>query len=83
MPIQVCHLRYTRTTGGSPINRQKKGTITVYEIKFTVTKETLDRLFELKKREGKHNLTGNEFAAELLEEVLSERQPTLPKVLDE
>lgn len=55
----------------------------MYEIKFTVTKETLDRLFELKKREGKHNLTGNEFAAELLEEVLSERQPTLPKVLDE
>lgn len=55
----------------------------MYEIKFTVTEDTLDRLFELKKREGKHNLTGNEFAAELLEEVLRERQPMLPKVWDE
>lgn len=50
----------------------------MYEIKFYVTEETLDRLFELKKREGKNHLTGNEFAAELLEEVLRIKQPTLP-----
>lgn len=50
----------------------------MYEIKFFVSANTLDRLFALKEREGKHNLTGNEFAAELLEEILRERQPFLP-----
>lgn len=55
----------------------------MYEIKFNVSEETLDRLFELKKREGKHSLTGNEFAAELLEEVLKERQPKLPPVWED
>lgn len=50
----------------------------MYEIKFFVSENTLDRLFALKEREGKHNLTGNEFAAELLEEILRERQPFLP-----
>ena len=50
----------------------------MYEIKFEVTAETLDRLFELKKREGKNHLTGNEFAAELLERLLYERLPVLP-----
>ena len=48
------------------------------EIKCNVSAETIDRLFELKKREGKNHLTGNEFAAELLEEVLRVKQPTLP-----
>lgn len=50
----------------------------MYEINFLIDENTLDRLFALKEREGKHNLTGNEFAAELLEEILRERQPFLP-----
>ena len=32
------------------------------EIKCNVSVETIDRLFELKKREGKNHLTGNEFS---------------------
>lgn len=54
------------------------GEATMYEINFLIDENTLDRLFALKEREGKHNLTGNEFAAELLEEILRERQPFLP-----
>lgn len=48
------------------------------EIKFDVSVKTLDRLFILKEQQGKRNLTGNEFAAELLEELLRERVPSLP-----
>ena len=48
------------------------------EIKFDVSGDTIDRLFILKEQQGKRNLTGNEFAAELLEEVLRERVPHLP-----
>jgi hypothetical protein len=48
------------------------------EIKFYVSADTIDRLFALKEKQGKHDLTGNEFAAELLEEVLREKQPYLP-----
>lgn len=48
------------------------------EIKFDVSMDTIDRLFILKEQQGKRNLTGNEFAAELLEELLRERVPNLP-----
>ena len=57
---------------------QRRGAVTMPEIKFDVSGDTIDRLFILKEQQGKRNLTGNEFAAELLEEVLRERVPHLP-----
>ena len=42
-----------------------------------------DRLYVLKEKENKGNLTGNEFAAELLSEVLRIRVPKLTKQEEE
>ena len=54
----------------------------MFEINFFIDENTLDRLFALKERECKHNLTGIEFAAELLEELLRERQRFLQTETD-
>lgn len=45
------------------------------EIRFDVSPITIDRLFEVKKMEGRASLTGNEFAAELLERELERLCP--------
>lgn len=45
------------------------------EINFDVSPITIDRLFVVKARQGKHELTGNQFAAELLEEELKRLCP--------
>lgn len=45
------------------------------KIEFEISPDDLDRLFEIKKKFGKDNLTGNEFAQELLENELYRLHP--------
>lgn len=42
---------------------------------FYLTSNDTDRLFAIKKKQGKDNLTGNEFARELLEKELHRLHP--------
>ena len=49
------------------------------EITFYITEEDLDRLFAIKELQGKHRLTGNDFARELLENELKRLFPQKPK----
>ena len=44
-------------------------------LEFYISNENLDRLFAIKKQQGKDDLTGNEFAKELLEKELYKLHP--------
>lgn len=48
------------------------------ELTFDISMEDMDRLFAIKDIEGKHNLTGNQFAAEVLVQELRRRFPAAP-----
>jgi len=50
---------------------------------FSLSDTDVDRLFALKERNGKNNLTGNEYARELLEAVLYQMHPQKPVTEDE
>lgn len=49
------------------------------ELNFYVSQATINRLFAIKKLQGKDNMTGNEFAAELLENELYRLFPATPQ----
>lgn len=49
------------------------------EFNFYLTNEDVDRLFYLKHKDGKNNLTGNEYAKELLHILLYGKCPRVPK----
>ena len=53
------------------------------EFEINLSDNDYDRLYVLKEKENKGNLTGNEFAAELLSEVLRIRVPKLTKQEEE
>lgn len=44
------------------------------ELNFYVSEKDFDRLMDLKEAEGKNDLTGNEYARELLEQAIRTRQ---------
>ena len=44
-------------------------------VEFYLDEEDVDRLFALKEEEGKYELTGNEYAKELLHNVLYKMHP--------
>ena len=44
-------------------------------VEFYLDEEDVDRLFALKEEEGKYELTGNEYAKELLQNVLYKMHP--------
>ena len=49
------------------------------EFNFNLSNEDTERLFAIKKLQGKDNLTGNEFARQLLEGTLYQLFPALPE----
>lgn len=53
------------------------------ELSFYISDEDMDRLFLIKDIQGKHNLTGNEFARELLEHELYRLFPATPRYNEE
>ena len=46
---------------------------------FWLSSEDTDRLFAIKKKQGKHDLTGNDFAKELLQQELHRLHPKTVK----
>lgn len=48
------------------------------DINFYLTNSAMDRLFAIKKLQGKDDLTGNEFAAQMLEDELYRLFPVAP-----
>lgn len=53
------------------------------ELNFSISREDMERLFLIKDIEGKHNLTGNDFARELLEHELYRLFPATPRYDEE
>lgn len=51
-------------------------------LEFYLSDTDLDRIFAIKELQGKNNLTGNEFAAELLHNTLVNLFPATPKYDD-
>lgn len=49
------------------------------KFEFYLPGEDLDRIFAIKKIQGKDDLTGNEFAAELLHKTLADLFPSAPE----
>lgn len=49
------------------------------EIKFNISEDDVDRLFLIKDLQGKRNLTGNDFARELLTQELHRLFPPAPR----
>ena len=45
------------------------------QLEFWLSSEDINRLFAIKKQQGKHDMTGNEFARELLERELHRLHP--------
>ena len=45
------------------------------KVEFYISDADYDRLYAIKEKQGKDNLTGNEFAKELLENVLYQMHP--------
>ena len=45
------------------------------EFNFYLSDEDFDRLYDLKEKAGKHSMTGNEYARELLEDTLYRLHP--------
>lgn len=45
------------------------------KLEFYISDDYMDRLWEIKDRQGKDNITGNEFAKELLENELYRLHP--------
>lgn len=52
------------------------------EMNFNISRANAERLFAIKKLLGKDNLTGNDFAAELLEKELERLFPPVPQYDD-
>lgn len=51
------------------------------KLEFYISEKNMDRLFYLKNGiEKKTNLTGNEYAKELLEQILRSKAPHVPEV---
>lgn len=50
------------------------------EFTFYLSANDTDRLFAIKQLQGKDNLTGNDFAAELLEAELQRLFPAVPDI---
>lgn len=48
------------------------------DINFYLTNSAMDRLFAIKKLQGKDDMTGNEFAAQMLEDELYRLFPVAP-----
>lgn len=48
------------------------------DINFYLTNSAMDRLFAIKKLQGKDDMTGNEFAAQMLEDELYRLFPAAP-----
>ena len=48
------------------------------KFEFYLNENDFDRLMKIKEREGKHSLTGNEFAKDLLERELHRLHPGIP-----
>lgn len=53
------------------------------ELNFYISDEDMERLFLIKDIQGKHNLTGNDFARELLENELYRLFPATPRFNEE
>lgn len=53
------------------------------KFEFYLSDEDTERLFAIKEDEGKDELTGNEFAKELLSKVLHTRHPGIVRFDDE
>ena len=53
------------------------------KIEFNISNNDLERLFAIKKLQGKDDLTGNDFAEELLERELYRLFPTTPEYDDD
>lgn len=49
------------------------------ELNFIISQNDMSRLFALKDLEGRHNLNGNEYAAELLQRELRRLFPPVPQ----
>lgn len=49
------------------------------KFEFYLSEEDTDRLFAIKEDKGRNDLTGNEFAKELLEGILFKMHPTTVK----
>lgn len=49
------------------------------QFEFWLSNEDFDRLYTIKRSQGKSDLTGNEFARELLEKELHRLHPGIPK----
>lgn len=49
------------------------------QFEFWLSSEDTDRLFSIKSTKGKANMTGNEFARELLERELHRLHPKTPR----
>lgn len=45
------------------------------KLEFYISEENMERLWAIKEAQGRNDLTGNEFAQELLESVLYQRHP--------
>lgn len=45
------------------------------KLEFCISEENMERLWAIKEAQGKNDLTGNEFAKELLESVLCQLHP--------
>lgn len=48
------------------------------KLEFYISDNNMDRLWAIKEKQGKNDLTGNEFAKELLESTLYNLMPTVP-----
>lgn len=53
------------------------------ELNFYISDEDMERLFIIKDIQGKHRLTGNDFARELLENELYRLFPATPRYDEE
>lgn len=49
------------------------------KFEFYLADDDFNRLYAIKSKQGKDDLTGNEFAKELLEAVLYDLHPSVPK----
>lgn len=47
----------------------------VVKLEFYISEENMERLWAIKEAQGRNDLTGNEFARELLESVLCQLHP--------
>lgn len=71
---------YPGGIGAEPQERQEGDRMT--EFSFYLSEDDTDRLFAIKELQGRHDLTGNEFARLLLENELQRLFPAAPQYDD-